>query len=117
MNTSARAWSLNHPGLRTGCLAIGELTQCERCVSEPITVQLDLKVKIDDVPIGLSLQRYSPFKFSCSKLWMKHIPEVTLHPSNLHRVLDINVRFPTRVLYFECHDHNCLNSKQNVCFL
>ena len=62
-------------------------------ISEPITVQLDLKVTIDDVPIGLSLQHYSPFKFSCSKLWMKHIPDVTLSPDNLHRVIHLSVRY------------------------
>ena len=58
---------------------------------EPITIVLDLHMNIDDVPIGLSLQHYSPFKFACHRLWGKPIQDVFLPLSCLGRVLDTNV--------------------------
>jgi len=66
---------------------------------EPITICLDLHVIIDDVPIGLCLQRFSPFKFACSRLWMKPVPDVYLAPNCLSTVLDIN-----RITNFEYDD-------------
>ena len=57
----------------------------------PITIILDLKVSIDDVPLGISLQHHTPFRFSCQRLWLKHVPEVTLPPANLSRLLDTTV--------------------------
>lgn len=72
---------------------------------EPITCHLDLHISIDDVPIGLSLQQFSPFKFSCSRLWMKPISDVSLPLSAIGRLLNTN-----NVRNFEyedaalCHD-------------
>jgi len=60
------------------------------CVG-PITIVLDLHVSIDDVPIGLSLQRHGPFKFSCSRLWVKPITDVDLPLSAVGSILDTNV--------------------------
>jgi len=62
---------------------------------EPVTILLDLHVSIDDVPIGLSLQRCGPFKFSCNRLWIKPITDVDLPLSAVGSVLDTNVRGPT----------------------
>ena len=59
----------------------------------PITILLDLHVSIDDVPIGLSLQRYGPFKYSCNRLWIKPITDVDLPLSAVESVLDTNVRY------------------------
>lgn len=64
-----------------------------KCISEPITILLDLHVSIDDVPIGLSLQRYGPFKFSCNRLWMKPIADVDMSVLRLGDHLDSNVSF------------------------
>ena len=64
--------------------------------AEPITILLDLHVSIDDVPIGLSLQRYGPFKFSCNRLWIKPITDVDLPLSAVGSVLDTNVRYSHR---------------------
>jgi len=61
--------------------------------AEPVTILLDLHVSIDDVPIGLSLQRYGPFKFSCSRLWIKPITDVDLPLSAVGSVLDTNVSY------------------------
>ena len=60
--------------------------------TDPITILLDLKMSLDDVPLGLSLQQQAPFRFSCSRLWMQNIPEVGLTPANLGRIIDTNVR-------------------------
>lgn len=57
----------------------------------PITILLDLHVSIDDVPIGLSLQRYGPFKYSCNRLWIKPITDVDLPLSAVESVLDTNM--------------------------
>ena len=59
---------------------------------------LDLKITVDDVPLGLSMQTLSAFKFASSRLWMKHIPDVTLTTNNLHKVLDLSVRILPLVL-------------------
>lgn len=62
-------------------------------ISDQITIMLDLKVIIDDVPFGLSLQRYTPFRFSCNRLWVKHIPDVQLPPTYLYTILGCEVGF------------------------
>ena len=61
---------------------------------EPVTILLDLHVSIDDVPIGLTLQRYGPFKFSCNRVWIKPITDVDLPLSTVCSILDTNVRSP-----------------------
>jgi len=61
---------------------------------EPVTILLDLHVSIDDVPIGLTLQRYGPFKFSCNRVWIKPITDVDLPLSAVSSILDTNVRSP-----------------------
>jgi len=66
---------------------------------EPITICLDLHVVIDDVPIGLCLQHFTPFKFACSRLWMKPVPDVYLAPDCLGSVLDTS-----RITNFEYED-------------
>ena len=43
---------------------------------------------LDDVPLGLSLQPYAPFKFSCRRLWMKPIEDVGFKVCNLGLILD-----------------------------
>jgi hypothetical protein len=43
---------------------------------------------MDDVPIGLSLQYLSPFRFICNKLWWETIPEVALLIQNINKVVD-----------------------------
>lgn len=65
----------------------------------PVTILLDLKVTVDDVPLGLSLQHVTPFKFACNRIWMKPIPEVTLAPCNLGKLLDLS-----RITHFELED-------------
>ena len=74
------------------CLGGSSVRTPSIAVVEPITVVLDLHVSIDDVPIGLSLQRYGPFKFSCHRLWVKPVADVNM---SLHRlgdhILDTNV--------------------------
>lgn len=56
-----------------------------------MTIELDLQVVLDDVPIGLSLQDLSPFRFQCNKLWMKSVPEVTLTLDKITKVINVNV--------------------------
>jgi len=48
-------------------------------------------MSIDDVPIGLSLQRYGPFRYTCNRLWIKPITDVDLPLSAVGSVLDTNV--------------------------
>jgi len=57
----------------------------------PITIVLDLHVSIDDVPIGLSLQRHSPFRYCCNRVWIKPITDVDLPLSAIGSLLDTNV--------------------------
>jgi hypothetical protein len=61
------------------------------CHTDPVTVSVDLKINVEDVPIGLSLQHSTPFKFACSKLWMRRIPEIGFLPSHISAILDANV--------------------------
>ena len=69
--------------------------------AEPITILLDLQVSIDDVPIGLSLQRYGPFKYSCCRLWMKPVADVEMSLLRLgDHLLDSNVSYLDA--YFDC---------------
>ena len=63
-----------------------------RRVSEPVTIELDLKIDIDDVPIGLSLMSCTPFRFSCHKLWFKAIPDITIPYSNISHFINPKVR-------------------------
>ena len=62
-----------------------------------MTILLDLRITIDDVPLGLSVQKQSAFQFAAARVWMKHIPEIKLDTSNLHRVLNVKV---TCLLHF-----------------
>lgn len=60
---------------------------------EPITIELDLHVSIDDVPIGVSLQQFTPFKFNCNRLWIRPIPDVDLPLSAVGQLLNAtNIR-------------------------
>ena len=72
----------------------GNFTYCDNIffsILEPLSVQLDLQIVIDDVPIGLSLQSLSPFKYECNKLWLKPIPEIGLPFDNISKLVNINV--------------------------
>jgi len=84
-------------------------TNIHKCIfcADPITIHLDLHVIIDDVPIGLCLQRYSPFKFACNRLWMKPVADVYMAPDSLYCVLDTNVRFTflNLPIYRMCYFH------------
>ena len=57
-----------------------------------MTIELDLKIDIDDVPIGLSLMSCTPFRFSCHKLWFKAIPDITIPYSNISHFINPKVR-------------------------
>ena len=54
---------------------------------------LDLRVFLDDVPFGLTLQKHTPFRFLCNRLWMKHIPEVAIPLRRLDKAIDLKVGF------------------------
>lgn len=58
---------------------------------------LDLKIDIDDVPLGLSLQSHTPFKFASNRVWMKPIADVALTPCNLGKVIDSAVSAVLRI--------------------
>ena len=59
----------------------------------PVTIVLDCKVTLDDVPIGLVLQHVTPFRFVCKRLWTEPIAEVTLPTKLIPTVLDPRVSF------------------------
>ncbi|XP_074642999.1 leucine-rich repeat-containing protein 14-like [Tubulanus polymorphus] len=72
----------------------------------PITIMLDLKMNMDDVPIGLALQHITPFRFVCNKLWMQSIPEVALSLQNINKILD-----PLIISHFEMEDNQVSTNK------
>ncbi|XP_012934999.1 uncharacterized protein LOC101852005 [Aplysia californica] len=61
----------------------------------PITIVLDCKLTIDDVPIGLALQHHSPFRYLCQRTWVEVLPDVSLPVSLLNKVLE--ARYLTHV--------------------
>ena len=62
-----------------------------------MNIELDLQIVIDDVPIGLSLQNLTPFKFQCHKLWMRPVSEVTLPMEKVNQVIYVNVSYMEEV--------------------
>jgi hypothetical protein len=56
-----------------------------------VNILLDLRIEVDDVPFGLSLQCNTPFRFRCNRLWMRPTPDVGFPPYNLGAVLDTSV--------------------------
>lgn len=78
---------------------------------EPVTIILDCKITLDDVPIGLGLQYDTPFRFGCKRVWMEPIPEISLPMTGINRVLEL--RDLTQVEYADpqiCHDLNRLTA-------
>lgn len=53
-----------------------------------ITIILDCKITLDDVPIGLALQNETPFRFACQRLWTEYISDVNLPLNLLNKVLE-----------------------------
>lgn len=66
---------------------------------DSVTIATDMHINIDDVPIGLSLQHLSPFKFKASKVWVKPLPDVYLPINHLPSVLN-----PMHVTHLEIED-------------
>ncbi|XP_046366340.1 leucine-rich repeat-containing protein 14-like [Haliotis rufescens] len=87
---------------RIGCI-YSLLDPCFRHGNKigPITILIDCKITLDDVPIGLALQYETPFRFACKRLWMEPILEVVLPPNVINRVLD-----PRHITHFELTDEN-----------
>ncbi|CAL1528753.1 unnamed protein product [Lymnaea stagnalis] len=54
----------------------------------PVTIALDCKLTIDDVPIGLALQGHSPFRYVCQRAWLEVLPDVCLPVSLINKVLE-----------------------------
>jgi len=75
----------------------------------PVTLHFDLHMDVDDVPLGLSLQRYTPFKFSCCRLWMRRISDAELRPRNIGLVFD-----PYRVTHFEYVDNHLSHNDRRI---
>ncbi|XP_060067284.1 leucine-rich repeat-containing protein 14-like [Ylistrum balloti] len=78
---------------------------------EPVTIILDCKITLDDVPIGLGLQYDTPFRFGCKRVWMEPIPEISLPMTGINRVLEL--RDLTQVEYTDpqiCHDMDRLKT-------
>ncbi|ELU07771.1 hypothetical protein CAPTEDRAFT_193139 [Capitella teleta] len=83
---------------------------------DQITINIDLQMTLDDVPLGLSLQSYSPFKFTCRRLWMRPIEDIGPQMSNIGHLLDKTVRILRNIkhmqmmwlkqmlTHFECED-------------
>ncbi|OWF55294.1 Leucine-rich repeat-containing protein 14 [Mizuhopecten yessoensis] len=78
---------------------------------EPVTIILDCKITLDDVPIGLGLQYETPFRFGCKRVWMEPIPEISLPMTGINQVLEL--RDLTQVEYSDphiCHDMDKLGA-------
>ncbi|KAK3773866.1 hypothetical protein RRG08_009294 [Elysia crispata] len=54
----------------------------------PVTIVLDCKLTVDDVPIGLALQGHTPFRYVCQKAWLEVLQDVCLPVSVLSKVLE-----------------------------
>ncbi|KAK0041004.1 leucine-rich repeat-containing protein 14 [Biomphalaria pfeifferi] len=65
-----------------------DLLVCHGHMFGPVTIALDCKLTIDDVPIGLALQGSSPFRYVCQRAWLEVLPDVCLPVSLLNKVLD-----------------------------
>ncbi|XP_063448711.1 uncharacterized protein LOC134728162 [Mytilus trossulus] len=75
----------------------------------PITIILDCKMTLDDVPIGLALQNETPFRFACQRLWTERISDVNLPLNLLHRVLE-----PRDLTELEIEDRNLCTDDDNM---
>ncbi|XP_059146067.1 uncharacterized protein LOC131933306 isoform X2 [Physella acuta] len=79
----------------------------------PVTIALDCKLTIDDVPIGLALQGSSPFRFVCQRAWLEVLPDVSLPVSLINKVLS-----PRYLTHIEIEDSEvCSDSARWECLL
>ncbi|KAH9515162.1 hypothetical protein Btru_019382 [Bulinus truncatus] len=72
-----------------------DLLVCHGHKFGPVTIALDCKLTIDDVPIGLALQDHSPFRYVCQRAWLEVVPDVSLPVSVINKVLE--PRFLTHI--------------------
>ncbi|GAB1608900.1 uncharacterized protein LOC115231204 [Argonauta hians] len=67
----------------------------------PIKIRINCKVTLDDVPIGLALQKVSPFRFDCTRVWMESIAEIYLPLRNIPLLIN-----PKCITHLEVEDPN-----------
>ncbi|KAK3082745.1 hypothetical protein FSP39_004153 [Pinctada imbricata] len=56
---------------------------------EPVTIIMDCKFNLEDIPIGLAIQNETPFRLACQRLWLEHIPEVECPLNKINKLLEI----------------------------
>lgn len=65
----------------------------------PITIMLDCKVTLDDVPIGLAMQFETPFRYTCQRVWTEPITDVSMPLAVIHKILN-----PRYISHLEIED-------------
>ena len=70
-----------------------------------------MKINIDDVPIGLSLMTYTPFRFSCNKLWFKRINDISIPYTAISRFINPQVN-PSHIIKLTAADTKFTNPTQ-----
>ena len=66
-----------------------------------MTILLDCKFNLEDIPFGLALQNETPFRLACQRLWIEQIPEMETPLLKINKLLEIRVMREIQVAILE----------------